>query len=100
MVHAPEVDASRSLHQASRSAGPLEALANEINGELPAPKVKFFTVDATNTDSIRKLVEDAGKAWPEAKLHTGVWNPTAGFKIAPFTEWSEQDMRGAFEAQV
>ncbi|CEH13721.1 17 beta-hydroxysteroid dehydrogenase type 3, HSD17B3 [Ceraceosorus bombacis] len=92
-------EAGRVTYAIASRSNP-QSLADSINSSLPSPLVKAFSVDATSSSSVSQFVADASKAWPDAKPHVGVWNPTVGFGFKPFLKWTEAEVREAFEGQV
>jgi NAD(P)-dependent dehydrogenase (short-subunit alcohol dehydrogenase family) len=78
-----------------------------VNDSLPSSNsnktelVKPFSVDASDSESVKKLVESAAGAWgPSAVLSVGIWNPNAGFGMRPFMEWTEEQVEMAVRVQV
>lgn len=87
----------------ARTQSKVDKIANEINEKIDNgyQNVKAFSVDATDTNSVRQFVKQASKAWsPDTFLHVGIWNPNAGFGARPFNQWTETQMQEAFKVQV
>lgn len=88
----------------ARTLSKLETLAASINETTQgtgSPQVKAFSVDATDTRSVRDFVKKASGAWSaDTHLHVGVWNPNTGFGIRPFQEWTEAQVNEALQVQV
>jgi NAD(P)-dependent dehydrogenase (short-subunit alcohol dehydrogenase family) len=81
------------------------ALADEINAAVPqqpgaTPLARAWSVDASRSADVARFVADAQAAWPEARPWAGVWNPTGGFGMRKYLDWSEEHVREAFEVQV